>query len=74
MQHIKKIMESKKEVTYMIDKLEDGSFEMHRYDRTYKNKCADSKSSALGYLMELISNELDHVDNFESLNITFWKY
>lgn len=67
-------MENKKEVTYMIDKLEDGSFEMHRYGRTSKNKCADSKSRALGHLMELISNELDHMGNYESLNITFWKY
>ena len=28
-------MESKKESTYIIDKWEDGSFEMHRYDRTW---------------------------------------
>ena len=67
-------MEHNKEITYMIDKWEDGSFEMHRYDRTYKNKCADTKSRALGYLMELISNELDHMGNYDSLNITFWKY
>lgn len=30
--HKKNIMENKKEETYMIDKLEDGSFEMHRYE------------------------------------------
>lgn len=54
-------MESKKEVTYMIDKWEDGSFEMHKHDRTYANKYADTKGQILGKLIELISNELDHM-------------
>ena len=67
-------MESKKESTYIIDKWEDGSFEMHRYDRTCKNKCADTKGQVLGKLIELISNKLDHMENYDSLNITFWKY
>ena len=67
-------MENKKEITYMIDKWEDGSVELHRYDRTYKNKVAYGKGQVLGKLIELISNELDHMGNYESLNITFWKY
>ena len=72
--HKKNIMESKKESTYIIDKWEDGSYEMHKHDRTYKNKCADTKSQVLGKLIELISNKLDHMENYDSLNITFWKY
>ena len=72
--HKKNIMESKKESTYIIDKWEDGSFEMHKYDRTCKNKCADTKGQVLGKLIELISNKLDHMENYDSLNITFWKY
>ena len=72
--HKKNIMESKKESTYIIDKWEDGSYEMHKHDRTYKNKCADTKGQVLGKLIELISKELDHMENYDSLNITFWKY
>lgn len=67
-------MVNNKEITYMIDKWDDGSVELHRHDRTYKNKVADGKGQVLGKLMELISNELDHMGNYESLNITFWKY
>ena len=75
LQCIKKTLwKAKKESTYIIDKSEDGSFEMHRYDRTYKNKCADTKGQVLGKLIELISNKLDHMENYDSLNITFWKY
>ena len=47
---------------------------MHKHDRTYKNKCADTKSQVLGKLIELISKELDQMENYDSLNITFWKY
>ena len=67
-------MENKKEVTFIIDKWEGGSYEMHKHDRTYVNKYADTKGHVLGKLIELISNELDHMENYDSLNITFWKY
>ena len=67
-------MKNNKQITYMIDKFEDGDIELHRYDRTYNNKVADGKGQVLGKLIELISNELDHMSNYESLNITFTKY
>ena len=47
---------------------------MHKHDRTYKNKCSDNKGQVLGKLIELISKELDNMENYDSLNITFWKY
>ena len=67
-------MENNKEITYMIDKWEDGDVELHRYDRTYNNKIAEGRGQVLGKLIELISNELDFMGNYESLNITFRKY
>lgn len=64
-------MERKKQITYYIDKWEDGSIEMHRYDRTYANKVGDNKGEALGHLMTILSNHLDCMPNNETLEITF---
>lgn len=67
------IMEDKKEISYYIDKFEDGSIEMHRYDRTYANKVGDNKGEALGHIMTILSNHLDHMPNGETLEIVFKK-
>lgn len=64
-------MERKKQITYYVDKWEDGSIELHRYDRTYANKVGNNKGEALGHLMTILSNHLDHMPNNETLEITF---
>lgn len=58
--------------TFYFDNF-DNCIELHRHDRTTANRLADNKGQALGTLLALLVNELDHLKNGEALSVTIAK-
>ena len=58
--------------TFLLDKYE-GSVDLFKYDRKDANCLAIGKNKAIAKLFELIANEVDSMNNGETLYITFEK-